>query len=38
MTTDNIIAISALNKTYATGFSALKDIHLNIRRGEIFAL
>lgn len=38
MATDNIISISALNKTYATGFNALKNIDLNIRRGEIFAL
>lgn len=38
MTTDNIISISALNKTYATGFNALKNIDLTIRRGEIFAL
>ncbi len=35
---DIIIAVSALSKTYATGFNALKDINLGIRRGEIFAL
>jgi ABC-2 type transport system ATP-binding protein len=33
-----IIAISNLSKTYASGFEALKDIDLTIRRGEIFAL
>ena len=33
-----IISISGVSKTYATGFSALKTIDLDIRRGEIFAL
>ncbi len=33
-----IITISNLSKTYAGGFAALKDIDLEIRRGEIFAL
>jgi ABC-2 type transport system ATP-binding protein len=33
-----IIAISDLGKTYASGFEALKNIDLDIRRGEIFAL
>ena len=33
-----VIAIQALTKTYASGFQALKDINLDIRRGEIFAL
>ena len=33
-----IIAVSDLTKTYATGFEALKDIDLEIRKGEIFAL
>jgi len=33
-----IISINNLSKTYATGFPALKDINLDIRRGEIFAL
>jgi ABC-2 type transport system ATP-binding protein len=33
-----IIAIANLSKTYASGFRALKDINLDIRRGEIFAL
>jgi ABC-2 type transport system ATP-binding protein len=32
------IAIVGLNKTYDTGFQALDDIHLEIKRGEIFAL
>jgi len=33
-----IISITNLSKTYATGFRALKEINLDIRRGEIFAL
>jgi ABC-2 type transport system ATP-binding protein len=33
-----IISVSNLSKTYASGFSALKSINLDIRRGEIFAL
>lgn len=33
-----VISIAGLNKTYAGGFQALKDINLDIRRGEIFAL
>jgi ABC-2 type transport system ATP-binding protein len=33
-----IIAVSGLEKTYASGFQALKGISLNIQRGEIFAL
>jgi len=33
-----IISIANLSKTYATGFRALKNINLDIRRGEIFAL
>jgi ABC-2 type transport system ATP-binding protein len=32
------ISISHLNKTYSSGFQALKDINLDIRHGEIFAL
>lgn len=35
---ENIISITNLSKTYATGFQALKNINLDIRRGEIFAL
>ncbi|MFM9846145.1 MAG: ABC transporter ATP-binding protein [Hyphomicrobiaceae bacterium] len=34
----SIISVSDLEKTYATGFHALKGINLEIRRGEIFAL
>jgi len=33
-----IISVSNLSKTYASGFEALKNIDLEIRRGEIFAL
>src|SRR5256885_1044384 len=33
-----VISILNRSKTYASGFSALKDINLDIRRGEIFAL
>ncbi|MDG4905187.1 ABC transporter ATP-binding protein [Mesorhizobium sp. M1A.F.Ca.IN.020.06.1.1] len=33
-----IISISGVTKTYATGFKALKEINLDIERGEIFAL
>jgi len=33
-----IISVSHLSKTYGSGFTALKDINLDIRRGEIFAL
>ncbi len=33
-----IISIKHLTKTYASGFHALKNIDLDIRRGEIFAL
>lgn len=32
------ISISGVSKTYASGFSALKHIDLDIRHGEIFAL
>jgi ABC-2 type transport system ATP-binding protein len=32
------ISVSHLEKTYASGFRALKDINLEIRHGEIFAL
>lgn len=35
---DPIISVQNLSKTYAGGFHALKDINLEIRRGEIFAL
>jgi len=33
-----IIAIDSLTKTYASGFRALNNVSLDIRRGEIFAL
>ncbi|MDO3383621.1 ABC transporter ATP-binding protein [Gilvimarinus algae] len=33
-----IIAVRSLNKTYQSGFCALKSIDLEIKRGEIFAL
>ena len=33
-----IISISGLNKTYAGGFQALKDVDLEINKGEIFGL
>jgi ABC-2 type transport system ATP-binding protein len=33
-----IITIDRLSKTYATGFSALKEVSLDIRRSEIFGL
>ncbi len=34
----SIISIKNLNKVYASGFVALKDINLDIQPGEIFAL
>jgi ABC-2 type transport system ATP-binding protein len=34
----NIISVRNLSKTYASGFTALKNVNLDIRRGEIFAL
>jgi len=33
-----VIAIQGLNKVYASGLQALRDVNLEIRRGEIFAL
>jgi ABC-2 type transport system ATP-binding protein len=33
-----IISVSNLTKTYPSGFQALKNINLDIQRGEIFAL
>ena len=33
-----ILDIRNLNKTYAGGFEALKDVSLEIQPGEIFAL
>jgi ABC-2 type transport system ATP-binding protein len=34
----SIISVTNLSKTYASGFEALKNVNLEIRRGEIFAL
>jgi ABC-2 type transport system ATP-binding protein len=34
----SIISIAGLSKTYASGFEALKNINLEIPKGEIFAL
>jgi ABC-2 type transport system ATP-binding protein len=33
-----IISVANLSKTYASGFQALKNVNLDIRRSEIFAL
>ncbi|MGF7004791.1 ABC transporter ATP-binding protein [Aminobacter sp. BE322] len=33
-----IISVSNLSKTYASGFTALRNVNLDIGRGEIFAL
>ncbi len=35
---DNQIVISDLSKIYDNGFTALKNINLNIKKGEIFAM
>ena len=35
---DAIVRVRGVSKTYASGFQALKNINLDIRRGEIFAL
>ena len=35
---DIVLSIAGLSKKYASGFHALKNIDLQIRRGEIFAL
>jgi ABC-2 type transport system ATP-binding protein len=37
-TTQPVLSISGLTKTYASGLQALKRVDLEIRRGEIFAL
>jgi ABC-2 type transport system ATP-binding protein len=34
----NIVSVRGVSKTYDGGFQALKNVHLDIRRGEIFAL
>ena len=33
-----IISVANLSKTYGSGFKALNNVNLDIRRGEIFAL
>ncbi len=33
-----ILTITDLSKTYASGFAALKNVNLEVRRGEVFAL
>jgi ABC-2 type transport system ATP-binding protein len=33
-----VLSVKSLSKTYASGFAALKNINLEIRRGEIFGL
>ena len=35
---NNQISITNLSKTYDNGFKALKNINLNIKKGEIFAM
>jgi ABC-2 type transport system ATP-binding protein len=35
---DPVISVTNLSKTYASGLRALKNVDLDIRRGEIFAL
>ncbi|RTR05948.1 ABC transporter ATP-binding protein [Halomonas nitroreducens] len=38
MSDDTVIHVESLSKTYDSGFQALSDVDLEIRRGEIFAL
>ncbi len=35
---ESIISVKGLTKTYASGYQALRNVSLEIRRGEIFAL
>ena len=35
---DSVLAVAGLSKRYASGFQALKNVDLQIERGEIFAL
>ena len=35
---ENQIVINDLSKVYDNGFNALKNINLNIKKGEIFAM
>ncbi len=37
-TPGQVVSVTELSKTYAGGFQALKQVNLEIRRGEIFAL
>lgn len=37
-TTSAIVSTRGISKTYASGFQALKNVDLDIKRGEIFAL
>ncbi|HEV7556772.1 MAG TPA: ABC transporter ATP-binding protein, partial [Kofleriaceae bacterium] len=38
MTEQSIVTVKGLSKTYKSGFRALAEVDLDIRRGEIFAL
>ncbi len=38
MESSDIVSIKSVSKTYDTGFKALRNVTLGIRRGEIFAL
>jgi ABC-2 type transport system ATP-binding protein len=38
MSAEPVIAVKNVSKTYASGYRALKNVSLDIRRGEIFAL
>ena len=38
MTPGSVLRVAGVRKTYANGLTALKDVELEIRRGEIFAL
>jgi ABC-2 type transport system ATP-binding protein len=38
VSSESIVSIAGLSKTYASGFQALKRVNLDIRRGEILAL
>lgn len=38
MQADSVLSVRSLSKTYKSGLSALKNVNLEIKRGEIFAL
>ena len=38
MSSDTLININNVKKTYADGFEALKGVNLEIKRGEILSL